>query len=353
VAGGAGKLGYVIDDNVIRISTVDDLNKSVSGKSDPASGASTPTTAPSADAVKLHDWVEDFFHHNYRDITDRKTLEWGEPQTTALGNLSIRYKFEAVIWDKDIMTMNKVFTFTPQGKYVSVNDVEGFPVKTGVVAPTSWPVIAEAKIDDALHAAVEKFFHGNYRDITARKTIEWGKPQKQPDGNWQIRYKYQATIWDKDQVLSNKIFTFSPTGEFVDVKDAGQAEPVRQLPTTVISPATKIADLVDPEKMVKADVVLRGTCTRNPAGPGKGGYPTYQLVITHAFKPADDAKYKTGSTVTLITILDVPKTEATYYLKPWPAYGPGYFRPVDEDYDHPGRSISHVAAVPATQPVTP
>ena len=69
-------------------------------------------------------WVEDFFHHNYRDITDRKTLEWGEPEFTVLGNLSIRYKFDAVIWNKDIFTMNKAFTFTPDGEFVGVRDVQ-------------------------------------------------------------------------------------------------------------------------------------------------------------------------------------------------------------------------------------
>jgi beta-lactamase regulating signal transducer with metallopeptidase domain len=176
--------------------------------------------APKESAAKLHQWVEDFFHHNYRDITDRKTLEWGEPTTTALGNLSIRYKFDAVIWDKEILTMNQVFTFTPDGKFVSVKDVEGFPLKRGIVPPTTRPAVPDDKIEDALHLWVEKFFSRNYRDITARTTIEWGKPQKRPDGNWQIRYKYQATIWDKDQIVYDKFFTFTPTGEFVEVKDA-------------------------------------------------------------------------------------------------------------------------------------
>ncbi|MGD0387486.1 MAG: M56 family metallopeptidase [Tepidisphaeraceae bacterium] len=176
--------------------------------------------APEGAVGKLHRWVEDFFKHNYRDITSRKTLEWGEPQTTNGGNLSIRYKFDAVIWDKDILTMNQVFTFTSEGKFVSVKDVEGFPLKHGVVPLTTRPAVAGDKIEDALHQWVEKFFSRNYRDITARTSIEWGKPQKRPDGNWQIRYKYQATIWDKDRIVCDKFFAFTPTGEFVEVKDA-------------------------------------------------------------------------------------------------------------------------------------
>jgi hypothetical protein len=71
--------------------------------------------------------VEDFFQHNWRDITARKTLEWGDVQTDDEGNRSIRYKFEATIWDRDVLIMNKVFTFTPGGAFVRVEDVEGFP----------------------------------------------------------------------------------------------------------------------------------------------------------------------------------------------------------------------------------
>ena len=185
----------------------------------PGETGAPPTTLPSM-AEKLRTWVEDFFRHNYRDITDRKTLEWGEPQLTPLGNWSIRYKFDAVIWEKDILTMNQVFTFTPEGKYLSAENVDGFPVKRGQVPPTTKPIVPDDQIEPALHAWVEKFFTRNYHDITARKTIEWGKPQKLANGQWQIRYKYDATIWDKDHITSNKLFTFTPTGEFVSVKDA-------------------------------------------------------------------------------------------------------------------------------------
>ncbi|MEJ2650097.1 MAG: hypothetical protein P8016_17010 [Sedimentisphaerales bacterium] len=67
--------------------------------------------------------MEKFFSQNYRDITARKTIEWGKATTDANGNRSIRYKFEATIWDKDKIIMDKVFTFTPEGNFVSVQDV--------------------------------------------------------------------------------------------------------------------------------------------------------------------------------------------------------------------------------------
>ncbi|MCK4282999.1 MAG: hypothetical protein KAX44_01685, partial [Candidatus Brocadiae bacterium] len=78
---------------------------------------------------ELQALVEDFFRHNFRDITARETLEWGEPQVHADGNRSIRYKFRATIWGKDVMTMNQVFTFSPDGQFVSVEDVAGYPQK--------------------------------------------------------------------------------------------------------------------------------------------------------------------------------------------------------------------------------
>ena len=80
-------------------------------------------------------YVEDFFNNNYRDITMRKTLEWGEVQTDSEGNRTIRYKFEALIWDKDRMIMCSDFTFDKDGKYVNVVNVEGFPksIENGTV----------------------------------------------------------------------------------------------------------------------------------------------------------------------------------------------------------------------------
>lgn len=68
-------------------------------------------------------------------------------------------------------------------------------------------------------ALVENFFANNYRDITLRETIEWGQPVKQENGNVSIRYKYNATIWDKNKIIENKIFTFDKVGKFVSVKN--------------------------------------------------------------------------------------------------------------------------------------
>lgn len=90
---------------------------------------------------------------------------------------------------------------------------------------------------------VEGFFQSNYRDITARKTLEWGDAKQAPDGNWSIRYKYEATIWGKDKIVQDKIFTFTLEGGFVEVMDAIAAT----------QPAVPLADASLPP-LVRRDV---------------------------------------------------------------------------------------------------
>ncbi len=82
---------------------------------------------PDALKTKLINWVEKFFSENYRDITARKTLEWGEPETLPNGNLAIRYKYLATIWDKDKLVIDQRFTFKPDGQYVSAETIEKGP----------------------------------------------------------------------------------------------------------------------------------------------------------------------------------------------------------------------------------
>jgi beta-lactamase regulating signal transducer with metallopeptidase domain len=185
-----------------------------------AGGSATPRnsvaerTEPVVDKVKaeLMGRVEDFFAHNGRDITARKTLEWGDVTTDEKGNRSIRYKYLATIWDKEKMIDNDVFTFDAQGKFVGVKRVAGFPQKYA-------PEPADTTTQAGLIKLVEKFFSENFRDITARETIEWGPREALPDGNLSIRCKYNATIWDKDHQVMNQVFIFDPKGEFVSYKN--------------------------------------------------------------------------------------------------------------------------------------
>ena len=70
--------------------------------------------------------AEQFFMHNFKDVTWRKSLEWGEVERNEDGTRSIRYMYEARIWDKKTMVMNQVFTFARDGAFVRYENVEGF-----------------------------------------------------------------------------------------------------------------------------------------------------------------------------------------------------------------------------------
>jgi beta-lactamase regulating signal transducer with metallopeptidase domain len=170
----------------------------------------------SAEKAEMMGRVEDFFCHNGRDISARKSLEWGDVEKDKDGNRSIRYMCEARIWDKETMILNAVFTFKPSGEFVSMEKVAGYPKKKEAKA-------VDTASKEGLQALVEDFFQNNFRDITARKTLEWGDLETLQDGNKAIRYKYEARIWDKETVVQNKRFVFKPDGEFVRVEDVEAA----------------------------------------------------------------------------------------------------------------------------------
>ena len=174
----------------------------------PAPGAKVVLPAEKAEMMGR---VEYFFMNNYRDVTARKSLEWSDVETLKNGNRSIRYKAHAMIWDKKKTILHQVFTFDANGAYVGVK-------KLGDDGQGVTPERLDTTTKEGLKKLVEKFFSRNYRDITKRKTLEWGEPGTDKQGNRYIRYKYEATIWDKKVIVNNQVFTFSPEGKFVSVK---------------------------------------------------------------------------------------------------------------------------------------
>ena len=158
----------------------------------------------SPEQAMMRGYVEDYFQNNARDITMRKTLEWGEVKIDEEGNRTIRYKFEALIWDKDRIIFNSDFTFDKDGEYVSMVHVEGFP------QPAEKPDVTTL---EGVKKLVEKFFSQNFRDITSRKTVSWGELEKQEDGNVSLVYRYEATIGDKDKIVDERRFTFDNDGK--------------------------------------------------------------------------------------------------------------------------------------------
>ncbi|MGD0899732.1 MAG: M56 family metallopeptidase [Thermoguttaceae bacterium] len=174
-----------------------------------APGEPLGITVEKADLMGRVEWA---MMHGGRDITARKSIEWGDVQRDAKGNRSIRYKFYATIWDRDVYIMNMVFTFDAKGNIISTENVEGFPQKK-VEKPVN------VSTQQGMKELVEDFFSKNFRDITSRESIEWGEVAKAETGNSSIRYKYRAKIWDKDTKIMNQVFTFDPKGKFVSVKD--------------------------------------------------------------------------------------------------------------------------------------
>jgi hypothetical protein len=169
----------------------------------------------SATKAEMMGRVEDFFMHNFRDVTSRKSLEWGEVTTNAEGNRAIRYRYEARIWDKEVMLMNQSFTFDKQGKFLAYTNETGFPKKKESKS-------ADTSTKQGLMQLVDDFFHDNFRDITSREALDWGEPVKAENGNVSIRYKYRARIWDKDVKIIDQVFTFDPKGGFVSVKNVSE-----------------------------------------------------------------------------------------------------------------------------------
>jgi beta-lactamase regulating signal transducer with metallopeptidase domain len=174
-----------------------------------APGEELGISVEKADLMGRVEWA---MMHGMRDVTARKTIEWGDIEKDADGNRKIRYKFFATIWDKDVYIMNMVFTFDAKGNILDTEDVEGFPQKK-VVKP------ADISTQAGMKELVEDFFSKNFRDITSREEIEWGDVEKAENGNASIRYKYRATIWGKDVKVMNQVFTFNPKGEYVSYKN--------------------------------------------------------------------------------------------------------------------------------------
>ena len=175
---------------------------------------------PSNAKVELMGRVEWASMHGGKDVTARKSIEWGNVQERENGNRSIRYRYYATIWDRDVYEMNQVFTFDKQGNPVGVVNVEGFPKK---VEKKAWDVTTQK----GMIGLVDDFFQHNFRDITKRETIEWGQVTRDEKGKSSIRHKYQAAIRDKGKKVIDQVFTFDSSGKLMSVKDVEGAPEAR------------------------------------------------------------------------------------------------------------------------------
>ncbi len=252
-------------------------------------------TLLTSDKAELMGRVEQFLLQNFRDVTARKSIEWEEVEIDKKGNSSIRYMYDALIWDKEWKIMNQVFTFDANGQYVNYKNVSGYP-KAKVEAKT------DTLTKEGMMALVEKFFSRNWRDITARKTIEWGEPATDEEGNRSIRYKCEATIWDKTKKIMNKVFTFTPEGEYVSVKDASASVSGSSQNTKIDSPKDTVSkrSAITPEDVGEQITVDLSTSEATVVSFTKAAATPKQKGIQRARQDIADAKMK-----------------ILYYGKPW------------------------------------
>jgi hypothetical protein len=89
----------------------------------------TASTEPVGSKAWMMALIDDFFQHNFRDITSRETLEWGDVAKAGDGKFSIRYKWRGRIWDKETKVFDQVFTFDKYGKCVSMTNADGKPAE--------------------------------------------------------------------------------------------------------------------------------------------------------------------------------------------------------------------------------
>lgn len=171
--------------------------------------STTSLFPPNSSQAEMMGRVEHLFLDRFRDVTARKSIEWGEIKELDNGNRSIRYKYNATILNKNVVTKNQVFTFDEEGGVVNVMDVDGFPKKKTV------------DTKEGMMGLVEEFFRNNLLDIVTRETIEWGEPVKQDNGNLSISYRYIATILGRNKQIMNQIFLFDAEGNYLEHKDIG------------------------------------------------------------------------------------------------------------------------------------
>jgi hypothetical protein len=172
---------------------------------------------------KMEDFIKSRIFTNSNDVIAVGPSTFGEIKIDKDGNISIVHECQTTMRNKDVLVVKQDYTFDKNGEFLQYKNVEGYPKNAkdeNEAFPAPFRVAARADdMKNNMMALVEDFFANNFRDVTSRETIEWGDAEKDKDGNSSIRYKYEATIWEKDVQIMNQIFTFDKKGEFVRVKD--------------------------------------------------------------------------------------------------------------------------------------
>ncbi|MCL2646876.1 MAG: M56 family metallopeptidase [Phycisphaerales bacterium] len=97
--------------------------------------ATRPATAPAAQAL-----IDRFFQDNYDIIAERKTLAIGDPRKNPDGTATIRYDFQATLWNSDIHTLQWNMTFDAAGLIKSIQPLpQSLPKNAPATSSRSFP----------------------------------------------------------------------------------------------------------------------------------------------------------------------------------------------------------------------
>jgi hypothetical protein len=195
--------------------------------------------------AKLIGYVEDWFLHNPRDITMRRSLEWGDAITDESGNGTIRYRFEALVRDTDRVTLCEDFTFDKDGFFTKVEKVEGFLKEKEPDKPVEDKPDTSTK--EGLQRIVEKYF-STLAVNPKLGAIEWGEPKTLDNGDRSIEIKHKDGSYEV-----HRDFTFTKDGMLRCVTTRRQI-----LNTDTPAPSTDDESEQTLEKLLKMQEMLYG-----------------------------------------------------------------------------------------------
>ncbi|MBE0537667.1 MAG: hypothetical protein IH624_18530 [Phycisphaerae bacterium] len=101
----------------------------------------------------------------------------------------------------------------------------------GLIVPTTIALTARQPAPrigkSEVMALVEQFFENNWKDMTERDSLAWGKLAFNKDGNVSIRYKFEYATGGEGKKVAEKEFVFDSHGGFISADDVKAESPVR------------------------------------------------------------------------------------------------------------------------------
>ena len=150
----------------------------------------------SAEKAEMMGRVEDYFLHNLREMTLRRSLEWGPVKTNDQGHRSIRYKYEALFLDQEREIINQVFAFDGKGNYLGSEILES--------------VFQERNKQDITPEKSIQFLEENFVTVDKDGGLTWQKARAITKNTWFVGHFAERgdERWYKLNVSENVTYSF-------------------------------------------------------------------------------------------------------------------------------------------------